>query len=160
MATLLSLASSYKRISSLAVVAVILWLGGFGCSLCCATGATDSCCLDGHQSPARATARTAGATSCDAGAACSCCKSRRAGRQIAQTDEAIGREGALGCSLLPNRLEGVTVHLRATDALVAQAELPTPLLIPGGSARTLSLLETPPPLNRGGTYLRCGVLLI
>jgi hypothetical protein len=157
---LLLLASTYKRISCLAVVAVTLWLGGFGCSLCCATGAADSCCLDGHQSPARATARTAGATSCDAGAACSCCQSRRAERQSAQTDEAIGREGALGCSLLPNRLEGVTVHLTATDALVAQAELPTRLFVADGLARTTSLLDTPPPLNRGGTYLRCGVLLI
>lgn len=154
------LASSYKQIGSLAVIAVILWLGGFGCSLCCATGATDSCCLEGHQSTARATAPAAGATSCDAGTACSCCKSRRAERRIDLTDEAIGRKGALGCSLLPNRLEGVTVHVRAADALSAQAELPTLLFIPGGLARTSSLLETPPPLNRGGTYLRCCVLLI
>jgi hypothetical protein len=157
---LLSSASTYKRIGSLAIVSVILWLGGFGCSLCCATGATDSCCLNGHQSPARATAPAAGATSCDAGAACSCCKSGRAERRIALTGEAIGREGALGCSLLPNQVEGVTVHVRATDALATVAELPAPLFNPCGNARTASLIEPPPPLNRGGTYLRCCVLLI
>ena len=154
------LASSYKQIGSFAVIAVILWLGGFGCSLCCATGATDSCCLEGRRSTARATAPAAGATSCDAGAACSCCKSRRAELRVALTDEAIGRERALGCSLLPNQVEAVTVHIRATDALAAQAELPAPLFISSGLARTASFLETPPPLNRGGTYLRCCVLLI
>ena len=156
----LAQSSTHKRLGSLAVIAVILWLGGFGCSLCCATGATDSCCLNGHQSTAQATAPAAGAASCNAGTACSCCQSRRAERRVALTDEAIGREGALGCSLLPNQVEAVTVHVRAADALAAQAELPTPLFIPCGPARTASLLETPHPLNRGGTYLRCCVLLI
>ena len=154
------LASSYKRVGSLTVIAVILWLGGFGCSLCCTTGATDSCCLNGHQSTARATAPAAGATSCDAGAACNCCKSRRVERRIALTDEAIGRGVAIGCSLLPNQVEAITVHIRATDALAAQAELPASLFISSGPARTASLLEPLPPLNRGGTYLRCCVLLI
>jgi hypothetical protein len=156
----LSSASTYRRIGSLAIIAVILWLGGFGCSLCCATGATDSCCLNRHQSSAQAATPETGATSCDAGAACSCCKSRRAERRNASTNEAIGREGAIGCSLLPNHVEGMTVHVRASDALAAQAELPASVSIPCGPARTVSLLETPPPLNRGGTYLRCGVLLI
>jgi hypothetical protein len=160
MAMQLSSASTYKRIGSLAVIAVTLWLGGFGCSLCCATGATDSCCLKDHQSPARATAAAMGATSCDAGAACSCCKSQRAGRQAALTDEAIGRQGALGCSLLPNRVEGVTVEVRVADAHATQGEPPATIFALYTPARTASLREAPPPLNRGGTYLRCCVLLI
>jgi hypothetical protein len=76
------------------------------------------------------------------------------------TGEAIGREGALGCSLLPNHVEAITVHVRATDAFVAQCDLPILLFISSGPSQTTSLLDTPPPLNRGGTYLRCGVLLI
>ena len=156
----LSSASTGKRVGSLAIVALILWLGGFGCSLCCATGATDSCCLKGRQSTARASIPAASATSCGAGAACSCCQSRRAERRVALTNEAVEREGALGCSLLPNQVEAITVQVKASDALAVQAELPTPLFTACGSIQTASLLEPPPPLNRGGTYLRCGVLLI
>lgn len=155
-----SLASSYKRIGSLVVVAVILWLGGVGCSLCCASGASDSCCLNENQSAARATAPATGATSCEAGATCSCCRFRRGDRQAALTGEAIGREGALGCSLLPNQVEAITAPARATDALVAQSDLALRLFVSSGLSQTTSLLGPPLPLNRGGTYLRCGVLLI
>jgi hypothetical protein len=160
MAMRLSLASTYKRTGSLAVIAVTLWLGGFGCSLCCATAATDSCCLRERQASARATASAAGATSCDTGAACSCCKSHGAGSPANLTDTAIGREGAIGCSLLPNRIEGVTAQVRIAEPLTTQSELPAPLFTPYRPARTASLREAPPPLNRGGTYLRCGALLI
>lgn len=154
------LASAYKSIVSLAVIAVTLWLGGFGCSLCCATGATDSCCLKEHHASARATISATSAASCDAGAACSCCKFQKVGSQAALTDTTIGREGAIGCSLLPNRIEGVTAQVRIADTLTTQSELPAPLFVLYSPGRTASLREAPPPLNRGGTYLRCCVLLI
>jgi hypothetical protein len=153
------LASTYKRIGSLAVIAVTLWLGGFGCSLCCATGATDSCCLDEHKPSARATASGASATSCSA-AACSCCRTSRADRKSDPNGNAIQPEGAIGCLLLPNRVEGVTVQIRVDDAFALQGEPPAPLFALYPPTRTAALREAPPPLNRGGTYLRCCVLLI
>src|SRR5689334_13417884 len=157
---LLSLATTYKQAGSLAVIAVMLWLGGFGCSLCCATDVINSGCLNRHQLTARATAPAAGATSCDTGAAYNCCNSHQAQRQTALMDESIRREGAFGCLLLPHQIEAITVQVRATDSLAVQAELSAPLFILCGPARTASLLETPQPLNRGGTYLRCCVFLI
>jgi hypothetical protein len=153
------LASAYKRIGSLAVIAVTLWLGGFGCSLCCATGATDFCCLDQHRSSVRATTSGAGAASCSA-VACSCCRTSRADRKSDPNGNTIQPEGAIGCLLLPNRVEGVTVQLRVDDAFACQGEPPAPLFALYTPTRTASLREAPPPLNRGGTYLRCGVLLI
>ena len=151
---------NYKQASSLVVIVVILWLGGFGCSLCCMTGATDSGCLERHLSSVRVMLPVAGAATCDAGAACSCCKVRRAERRMSMAAEAIGRDGALGCSLLPNQIEGMTVQVRVTGVQAAVAGLSEPHIIPCGPARTASLLDPLPPLNRGGTYLRCGALLI
>lgn len=159
MAMWLSLAPAYKRAGSLAITAVILWLGGFGCSLCCATGATDSCCLKAPRSSTGTTTSAVGAASCNASAACSCGKSQKIKRQIALTGDAIGRQGAIGCTLLPSQLDGVTAQVRIADTLVILSELPAPLLTPSGHTRTPSLSETPP-LNRGGTGLRCCVLLI
>jgi hypothetical protein len=156
-----ALSSVHKCIGSLAIIAVTLWLGGFGCSLCCATGATDSCCLDARKTQVKATASAESMASCDmASADCSCCKTSRADSKIASRDNAIQREGAIGCSLLPNRLEGVTVQVRATDALLMQGGLTALPVFFHSPTRTASLLEAPQPLNRGGTYLRCGVLLI
>ena|ERR1700754_1933412 len=147
----LSSATAYKQIGSLAVIAVLLWLGGFGCSLCCATGATDSCCLRNHP---------AAATSCGAGATRSCCKPQKARGRAAVTDVAIEGEGTPGCSLLPNQAEGVTVQVKADDAHAPNGEPPAPLFTSYSSGRAGTLREAPSPLNRGGTYLRYGVLLI
>lgn len=153
----LSLALFHKRIGSVAIIAITLWLGGFGCSLCCVTGATDSCCLDEH----KLAASTIDVTSCDSGSdECSCCKTSRDDSKTALTDTAIQREGTIGCSLLPSRIEGVTVQVRATDALLMQDGLAATPIFFYSPTRTVSLLESPQPLNRGGTYLRCCVLLI
>jgi len=158
---LLLLTSVYKKVSALALIALTLWLGGFGCSLCCTTGATDSCCLDSHRAPAQPTASNSGVTSCDSGPdECSCCKTSTADSNTSLTETAIRREDAIGCSLLPNRIEGVTAQVRVENALALQGGLPISLLVIYSPIRTKSLLETPPPLNRGGTYLRCCVLLI
>jgi hypothetical protein len=46
------------------------------------------------------------------------------------------------------------------DAFALQGELPAPRFALYTPSRTAALREAPPPLNRGGTYLRCGVLLI
>jgi hypothetical protein len=157
----LALALVYKRIGSLAVIAITLWLGGFGCSLCCATGATDSSCLDTHKTLTGATTTAASVISCDtASAECSCCKPYRDDSKIALRDTAIQRKGAIGCSLLPNRLEGVTAQVRATDGLLMQGGLAATPIFLYSPTRMASLLEAPQPLNRGGTYLRCCVLLI
>jgi hypothetical protein len=62
--------------------------------------------------------------------------------------------------LLPNRIEGVAAQIRIADTLTTQSELPAPFFASYSPARTAPLREAPPPLNRGGTYLRCCVLLI
>src|SRR2546423_5009493 len=154
-----SLATVQKQAGCLAIIAVALWLGGFGCSLCCVTGATDSCCLSSHESPSQPTSPTVAVSSCGA-AACSCCKKPKPDSKAVQGITAIRREGAVGCSLLPLRLEGVTVQVRVADARAAQGELTAPPIARSIPARTISLLEAPPPLNPGGTFLRCCVLLI
>jgi hypothetical protein len=130
----------------LAVVALSMWLGGFGCALCCATGVTESCCLDEHNS-----------TDCGVK---SCC-TRDEDRSSSKSRVAISQQpGVIGCSLLPD-------HTRSLAPLVrVGTELPdgilgfsSPLAVIGALPVAPSI-DPPLPLNRGGTYLRCCVLLI
>jgi hypothetical protein len=157
----LVLASIYKKIGSLAVVVVTLWLGGFGCSLCCVTGATDSCCLN-EKSSAQATTPASETTSCDtASVECSCCKPSKADGKTSFTGTSIQEEGGLGCSLLPSQIDGVTAPTKSKHvALAIQIELPSSTHVLNPYTRAAFVTDAPSPRNRGGTYLRCCVLLI
>jgi hypothetical protein len=158
----LLLASVYKQFSSLAVIMVTLWLGGFGCSLCCVTGATDSCCLNEHKASTQAITFALETTSCDtASAECSCCKPSKADVKIAFSDTSIQSEGGVGCSLLPSQIDGVTASAKAAYLAPApQVGLPIFTQILNPQTREAFVTDTLLPRNRGGTYLRCCVLLI
>jgi hypothetical protein len=156
------LASVYKELGSLAVIVITLWLGGFGYSLCCATGTTDSCCLNDHKTSAQATTLASEATSCDDPSAdCSYCKSSSANGKTAFTDTSIKRDGGLGCSLLPSQIDGVAASGKSTHVAPApQVELPIFTHVLNAYTRAAFVTDAPTPLNRGGTYLRCCALLI
>ena len=131
----------------LSIVALTMWLGGFGCAFCCATSLVDSCCLNER----------------DISVGCgekACCK-RATKKNDAESREAISEaDGAIGCLLLPNQSRNLAPLPRVSNELSAGVQaLDSPLAF---LSHTLAapILDPPPPLNRGGTYLRLCVLLI
>lgn len=131
----------------LSIIALTMWLGGFGCALCCATGLLDSCCLDAK----------------DASIACtekSCCR-QAPRRNNSESGESVSRsDGVNGCSLLPDQSRSLAPLPRVTNDLsVGVQALDSPLAF---LSHTLAapIVDPSPPLNRGGTYLRLCVLLI
>lgn len=151
--------SGYKRVCSSAVILVTLWLGGVGCSFCCASSAQDSCCLREKQSNSRDSSFTDNSSSCDTSSLCTC-RSQTTKPNERRTEISIGNAGLVGCSLLPNRIEGTTTRLNIECAGERQTSVIALPIIEIRFERSQSLLEPPPPLNRSGTYLRCNVLLI
>src|ERR1044071_8013480 len=95
--------SRYSRVCASAVILITLWLGGVGCSLCCASSDQDSCCLREEKSNSGGSIFSDN-SSCDTRSSCSCCRSQTAQRQR-QNDAAITNDAIVGCSLLPNRIE-------------------------------------------------------
>ena len=129
------------------IVAVTMWLGGFGCAFCCVTSLVDSCCLNER----------------DMSVGCSekaCCK-QATKKNSSESREAISKsDGAIGCSLLPNQSRNLAPLPRVSDDSSHGVQaLDSPLAF-----LTNSLVgprpDSPSPLNRGGTYLRLCVLLI
>ena len=146
------------KLGSIVVIAVTLWLSGFGCSFCCATGVTDSCCPGNASTLTQASAsdQTYCNSSSDDGC---CCKPSVAISESVVSDRIIQGKGAIGCSLLPSQLEGIASHLRLADELALHGGLPESPYI-NSQIRTNPPIDAPLPHNRGGTYLRCCVLLI
>jgi hypothetical protein len=156
---LMLLAPVNLKLGALAVITVTLWLGGFGCSLCCATGATDSCCLDTVDSlrqMASSGAIRSNTTSDDAG----CCKPSATVGKSSPTGPVLKHKGTIGCSLLPSKLEGITADPRLTDGLVFQGTLPESPYLLDTKTHTSHHVDASLPRNRGGPYLRFCVLLI
>ena len=135
------------KFSCLAIIALTMWLGGFGCALCCATGVTESCCLADRNS-----ASDCGVKSC-------CSQDEPAG--ASGSGEAISQlPGVLGCSLLPDQTRSLAPLTRVSTALpdgIQAINSPGAII---GDLRIAPSIDPPLPLNRGGTYLRCCVLLI
>ena len=134
------------KTTCLAVIALTMWLGGFGCAFCCATGLTESCCLKDRNAYA------------DCGES-GCCKQAKS-KSTSHSEESISRPvGVIGCTLLPNQSRSLAPIPRVTNDLpddVSKIDLSF-AFIGDIDAPTL---DPPSPLNRGGTYLRCCVLLI
>lgn len=140
--------SAFRNVSCLAIVALMLWLGGFGCALCCSTGTTDLCC-------------TGGQSTCNGPASevIDCCK--QTGEQCAASDtDSISKPIDGSCSLLPNQAASILTLSSATILFAAVVQ----------TQQFVSRLETDAhnpvyarsmlPANRGSTYLRCCALLI
>jgi hypothetical protein len=140
------------KIACLAVVLLTMWLGGFGCSLCCATGLTESCCLN-----KTITKQVSSKAAC---AESGCCK--RAKREIipSSAETALRSAGEIGCRLLPNQSASLTVAERATDDRAIQGAAINALPLLGTSFHPSRIVDPPLPRNRGATYLRCCALLI
>jgi hypothetical protein len=131
----------------LALVALSMWLGGFGCALCCANGVTESCCLDERNS----------ATACGEKSCCSPVEGKGASR----FEDAISQlPGVIGCSLLPDHTRSLAPLTRVGTELPDQIQAINSSLEIILDLRVAPSIDPPLPLNRGGTYLRCCVLLI
>jgi hypothetical protein len=138
----------FKKVSCLAIVALMLWLGGFGCALCCSTGTTDLCCT-GEQSTCSGPASQVS----------DCCK--RAGEQCAASNtDSISQPPDGSCSLLPNQAASILTVSSSTSLFAAAIQhhqfIPKPDIDAHTPVYARSLLLA----NRGSTYLRCCVLLI
>ena len=138
----------FKKVGCLAITALTLWLGGFGCALCCSTGATDLCCA-GEQSSCNGPASQVS----------DCCK--QTGEQCATGNaDSISQPPDGSCSLLPNQAASILTASSATNLFPAAIQthqfIPKPEIDAHGPVYARSLL----PSNRGSTYLRCCVLLI
>jgi hypothetical protein len=162
---------------SLTLVAVILWLGGFGCSLCCvkSTVMTQPEVEQLSQSPvARFPSEAESAKASCVKEEADCCKKRlnqtaavnpsqTADFQAKQSDTALQMArpgGVVGCSLLPRHIPSLIVASPSCDVPDAVAE-PVPITF-AVVASTAERASTRPllPHNRGGTRLRCCVFLI
>lgn len=138
------------KVCCLAIISLSFWLGGFGCAFCCATGLTEACCLD--ELGASAQRQTPPERNCCQRSKCKDSDPRET--IISQMEE------IKGCSLLPNKAVALGVVSQNIDDSFL-IPLPTqPLLVLDGIPLHKAYLIPPSPLNRGGTYLRCCVLLI
>lgn len=148
----------------LAVVALVLWLGGFGCTLCCATGLTDACCIEGPgvaetcssslRSASRAASRAATTEH-------SCCQRAKCKDTDSRTTEISRTAGVKGCSLLPNQAVSLGVVSQITDhSFATSLASDSPLALERTARPADHIIPPPLPLNRGGTYLRTCVFLI
>ena len=135
---------SVRRIGSLAIVVLTLWLGGFGCALCCSTGVTELCCTDNQ-------------TSCSNQDLC--CK--QASKQCAESlADSISKPGGESCPLLPSQTASFVTQSSSTSLFAAV--IPTHQFVPKLEldAQMPLNISSMLPANRGSTYLRCCVLLI
>ena len=131
------------------IIAVSLWLGGFGCSFCCATGVTNACCQDARG--------LSGKVSCNED---SCCKPSPHINEAA-SDKSISPQGGLrSCSLLPTQLTSLSAEQRIIGNLAIAGDIANSLVELVNHPETAPFIYPPTPRNRGATYLRCCVLLI
>jgi hypothetical protein len=130
-----------KSISVSALIALTLWLNGLGCSLCCATGASNVSAL-----------MTSACVTPD------CCRHAQPNSTPTST-ESISGTTTIGCSLLPSQEPATMPHV-PDDQTDAPAVAATFVATFHDYIQPVYTLNDPLPLNRGGTYLRCCVLLI
>jgi hypothetical protein len=135
-----------------AVIAMFLWLSGFGCALCCATGLTKSCCLDKTKAGIQSETKNDCAES-------GCCKQAKRKISSPRAETALQSASEIGCRLLPNQTPSLIGAQRATDAAFQEAPTDASLAV-FYSLRPSRFVEPPSPLNRGATYLDCCALLI
>jgi len=135
------------RFSCIAIVMLTVWLNGFGCALCCATKVTESCCVD---------ERTA---STDYGAP-SCCTQAQSKRASGSADAISQLPSAIGCVLLPDQTRSLAPLTRVSTDLYERLPVDNSSFATITDPRIVPSNDPPSPLNRGGTYLRCCVLLI
>lgn len=137
------------KICCLVIVALTLWLGGFGCALCCAGQITESCCPDQvNKCQMSSLEAERGESSC-------CAKTQRC---AGSTDVIAQPECVKACNLFHERTPSLAATSQSTDDSVAEvneSQCPSLSVLCGTQFITPSL-----PRNRSGTYLRSCALLI
>ena len=133
-----------KKLICNCVAALVLWLSGAGCALCCFAGAASSSWL-GEMSCAQATSGDD-----------SCCKTATR-ESVADHSDSIS-ESITQCPLLAKHIEGVIAQNHSVPLI---GVLKSVSALGGSVASQPSRHQVKiPPANRGSTYLRCCVLLI
>lgn len=141
--------TTHLKLVAVTIIAISLWLGGFGCSFCCATGVTDACCEDERG--------LSGKADCDSD---SCCKPPNAVNEDAYGESVSQQGGLKSCSLLPSQATSLSPEHRISAVLAFAIEIASPHVELASIAQAEVFTDSPLPRNRGATYLRCCVLLI
>jgi hypothetical protein len=144
------LSPQLKKSFCLTLVAILLWIGGLGCALCCATREAEACC-------AQETAATHMLSPDDSEHGC--CQTSQSSDN--SSHDAVSKGASLkGCVLLPRRENSLAVIQQvACDEAIAPASGESLLL--SNTARGIkTAANNPSPPGRSDTYLRCCVLLI
>jgi hypothetical protein len=150
----------FKKIGSLAIILVTLWLGGVGCSSCCATGFADACCTGSHKAQNHSVTNNEVATSCEKSPSEKSCCQESQSDHTDLTGTVMQSLGNVGCLLLPAHIEAFTSSFSGIGEFPLQSEVPTlPLALPV-LPRTIFNSDTPLIRNRGGTYIQHCALLI
>ena len=133
-----------KKLICTGVTAIVLWLSGAGCTVCCFAGAASSYWL-GEMSCTQAASEDD-----------SCCKTAARNSETEHRDSIS--ECIAQCPFLAKHLEGVIAPNHSVPTISALKSVPALL---GSVASQQSPHQVKiPPANRGSTYLRCCVLLI
>lgn len=141
--------SQFYKLVCAAIIAITLWLGGFGCSFCCATGVSDSCCEVSKEFPVNACCQRD-----------SCCKPSPSLDEAASGETISPQDGLKSCSLLPAQITSLTAEQRISSDTAFATDITSIQLEVVGYAQTEISSHPLLPRNRGATYLRCCALLI
>src|SRR5215216_2970479 len=147
-----ALSTIHLKIVATTVTALMLWLGGFGCTFCCATGVTDACCQGAHGLPGKVS------SSQESRDKDSCCKPPVAASETSSGDSVLLPVGIRGCSLLPAQLTSLSPEQRISGDLAISPAIASPAVELVHYAPSKAFIYPPTPRNRGATYLRCCVL--
>src|SRR5262249_23440165 len=142
-----------QRTASSLLTALILWLCGSGCVLCCSADVLRGCCMIQMTACSREPSPTAHRCTAD------CCTEDR--QLSTESDQAICDFGVGSCPLLGKQINGLVSRSSSLHSADSRTTI-------AGSSRRLFGSEPgarahQPPIrvaNRGSTYLRCCVLLI
>src|SRR5215813_1423485 len=159
------------RVCCLALIVMMLWLGGFGCATCCAMEQTMA---RGElaQSPAVESSQPVESSATDFIQEPDCCKQKIATKSQAiakQTTDAAKSEATTleisalssvaACSLLPKHAAGFVTTKSSPDNLDVQIAEGALSFVPSDESKRQPSFPVPLLHNRSGTYLRCCIFL-
>lgn len=166
----------FKKLTCLAIISLTLWLGGFGCSACCASELGKVRADNDRLSFKPKTSSTASTSPAEDGShEAHCCQkpskksavtsevtSSHVATPTAQSSEFhIAQEtGVIGCSLLPKNALGITSSPRLVDGIETIAETTSPVIPLMAQLPEAEFARPLFPQNRSGTHLRCCIFLI
>ena len=161
------------RVNCLTLIVMMLWLGGFGCSTCCAT---EPAMTRGElaQSPAVEPSQPAESSPTGCLQERDCCKPQSVANPLSATTKQISDaskseamtlaisapSSVAACSLLPKHAAGFVTVKSSPENSDVQAAQGTLSFVPSDESKHQPSVPVPLLHNRSGTYLRCCVFLI